>query len=1724
MILLWVLFFYSFNCSTINYLISNETDPAYQNIFPNVSLALDNLTKTKLDLTQPFIITIKFSNKIQHYFSSDCTIEKITNATFILDSAFYNNFFFAKLIFLKEGSFQQGGNNLFFQNIEFIFEPNQNDFVFKLFSANFFFKNISIKSSNQNKNLQNYFYHYDANLTIENLFLNTSNFTNSCLFYLNQFQDDNQIFVDIRNLSIQNTFFKDVSRLFSFEAYNLKVRVFGSDFSRFRTLNDSGLMLFKNSFIYDKSVSKLISIEISDLSINGSIFEKNSNLIKFSSSLNNIDFKLCSINMNVSKYSILNNYFGDYSNLIDSGMGNCFSKSFFEKGKSFYNIFNSSLFLRMTEFQLNEMNFSNNSLTNNSVLYRNDFADNNLLISLKNSLFSHNQVQSRNLFVFNDFNLAYIVNNTFLGNFFQDSVMIALIRVRNVFFKMNLFENMILKLQISCSSCDKIFFSTNYFTLYPSLPIYLPNYFYGGCLSFSSFSYLIIVDLYLKNLVSLNTNFVEIVRDSTIADEPEIKELTINNTIISNCTFKSNIYSISIFNILVMKNDLNKPIIVYNNAFLRNSLSSISPNQINSAVCFIFMSLNAKALFSDIYVETPEYESEYFEVSLMYINTPELSFINSNFLGRDIEFLQSNHLKIFSGMLTIENNFFFSLLDENGGALFLSANGKIKSIAKFRIKNCTFIGNHAINGGALYLYQPEHIHEVYIEECLFVENEADNGNLMHSISDHYETNLKITFCNCLNIDSSEVGNILHFSMDGNSTIEFNNMEFTEEFSGFYFDKTRQLIIKYCDFHDFKHVVSQENVILMKDVSVVNIEGNSFQNLNFSVKKSDENDDIYRYVQISFIKLKSQYASFNFKMASNQFYNVSWMLEQISEYGDDIFFDLVSIDNSNTNIIKNYFDSFVFISNCSFYNKFFNQTKVLKTSVKDNIFHVNNVELDIFNSTFYNNIFVFGSCIYVEAGAITILNSSFFENSNQGKSVAMHGDKILYLKVKYSYFNNLARKLYHDFSLNGDGDYEIEQNIFNYTGDRYKEIGNLTGVINFGLNEIFAYNCTKGFERVLFDETSPLGEMTCQGKNFYTIIQFSSYFDEDEDNILRLNIATVNNEMKRIVKLFDGNKIFVYNETNNIYAINFFDDQFQINSKPNFTVSEYLQKRQFLLSIQIKQCPIGYLYKTTDDLNEVDPYCAPCQKGEYSLNSLQSSCLPCPSFANCPFGILLPKPTYWRSSLLSSKLYFCRLAPSNCLGGTFSSCKNGSIGPKCQSCDYKNFYVKKFNNECALCGLSFILDSVIGVVFLFLQICMLFYYIYSWIKTIGIVRTEGEEGEMARNRKRLQVYLDIFGNYLQIIALIAIMKSEKGDGFWNTLLFMAISPQFIYSKYCIFVKFSKENAVYVDLMYIVFLPFFKFLLVFLFLLFLKHKKMILKIERNHLFIGFYSLFKFEVIGVLFELFSFLSCEEIDSLSYMTKDLQYHCGKTDYSSIYFIYFILIMIPCAISYSLIIPSFIFYRMKKRFNNDDLFSNSGLEKYGLLWLGFKKEFFFWEIIKTLNKILFLAIAKFILYDPAKIILIMCLFCVYAISLHIFRPYINHHFNLMEISATIVYIFFFLIFIFEEFAQLSNNIDNSFDDKTDLVFFFKALFFWVNILLNTIFLAYLGYKSSLEIKKKAKETFKKLKFKINCGKKNEKEEELIYKDPMEEPVEEQNSNESDNEVNKIKDKNTENC
>ena len=53
---------------------------------------------------------------------------------------------------------------------------------------------------------------------------------------------------------------------------------------------------------------------------------------------------------------------------------------------------------------------------------------------------------------------------------------------------------------------------------------------YGGCISISLFTNLVIKELLIMNLTSYNTNLFQIIRDDSYEKEPSIIQLEINNT------------------------------------------------------------------------------------------------------------------------------------------------------------------------------------------------------------------------------------------------------------------------------------------------------------------------------------------------------------------------------------------------------------------------------------------------------------------------------------------------------------------------------------------------------------------------------------------------------------------------------------------------------------------------------------------------------------------------------------------------------------------------------------------------------------------------------------------------------------------------------------------------------------------------------------------------------------------------------------------------------------------------------------------------------------------------------------------------------------------------------------------------------------------------------------------------------------------------------------------
>lgn len=173
---------------------------------------------------------------------------------------------------------------------------------------------------------------------------------------------------------------------------------------------------------------------------------------------------------------------------------------------------------------------------------------------------------------------------------------------------------------------------------------------------------------------------------------------------------------------------------------------------------------------------------------------------------------------------------------------------------------------------------------------------------------------------------------------------------------------------------------------------------------------------------------------------------------------------------------------------------------------------------------------------------------------------------------------------------------------------------------------------------------------------------------------------------------------------------------------------------------------------------------------------------------------------------------------------------------------------------------------------------------------------------------------------------------------------------------------------------------------------------------------------------------------------------------------------------------PFCIFYALINNNRHDCLEKETVLERYGVLYIGYKREFYYWEFFKLLTKIFFILVAKFVLFDPARILLIIIIFCVYALALAQFKPYAHQHFNRVEIFASIVYISSFLIFIYGEYSILFGRLDNTYDLNDAIVISYNYIFSTINYLINGIFILYLLYKMFFAVKKKTLKYYSKAK------------------------------------------------
>ena len=148
-----------------------------------------------------------------------------------------------------------------------------------------------------------------------------------------------------------------------------------------------------------------------------------------------------------------------------------------------------------------------------------------------------------------------------------------------------------------------------------------------------------------------------------------------------------------------------------------------------------------------------------------------------------------------------------------------------------------------------------------------------------------------------------------------------------------------------------------------------------------------------------------------------------------------------------------------------------------------------------------------------------------------------------------------------------------------------------------------------------------------------------------------------------------------------------------------------------IELQFRNCYRGEYYS--------NGACIQCPNGTYSLSEhtedeLITSCLTCPSHANCYSDAIILDPGYWRLSQDVVEIFSCPLDGS-CAGGEDAgsdTCNSGYTGIMCGVCD-KDFYYPSLKAVCQACSNGDMqVGLVIVVVIVSLIVIGLFIYCFG----------------------------------------------------------------------------------------------------------------------------------------------------------------------------------------------------------------------------------------------------------------------------------------------------------------------------------------------------------------------------------------------------------------------------
>ncbi|CAD8124667.1 unnamed protein product [Paramecium sonneborni] len=518
----------------------------------------------------------------------------------------------------------------------------------------------------------------------------------------------------------------------------------------------------------------------------------------------------------------------------------------------------------------------------------------------------------------------------------------------------------------------------------------------------------------------------------------------------------------------------------------------------------------------------------------------------------------------------------------------------------------------------------------------------------------------------------------------------------------------------------------------------------------------------------------------------------------------------------------------------------------------------------------------------------------------------------------------------------------------------------------------------------------------------------------------------------------------------------------------FEIIDYHSNYMLRVNIKTYDCQFGEIK------NRTTQSCQKCDSNQdmFSLTLNSEKCEVKDDFSTLSVenNQLILRAGYWRPYFDTIKISFCLNLDSNCLGGIYegdNSCYIGHIGSLCEQCDLYNIrgngqysVIKKF-----ICGPCIEKDRniilILGII--------IFTLIFLLISVSGNIKTIENctkyqpfkilKSSIYLNKNQSGMLIKILTNYFQIIVAITTFQLQLSEGLNSSLEIVGNPLQTTsYSLDCFLAALSDFEIQYIRMIWQMALPVI-YVTIFIGFYFLTYKIRNIKFNPSVItttFIYIYCYFQPNLINGFIELVSY---RNISGFKWIQANVSQR-----YDSAYHTKWIFqFCLPFILLFAIVIPSFFFFGLYS--NKEKLEKKNIRLLWGYLYNEYKKEAYFWELIKIVEKELI--ILSLLYYQDsvvAKGVLVLFITYLYQELNEYYKPYILNKLNKLDYYSTNICMITIGLAIGIYISQQTKIIE------------LQIIFLFIIALLNLVFLNQIITKIIMEYIKEYEIYFDKIK------------------------------------------------